>query len=83
MGLYRVISLRVGVDLEVIKGYSTFFKALALLKPNHQIVLYDMQDTILRGVLPLCRDAIGVFYSPSRLRNLTAWYKLLISYRNS
>ena len=43
------------------KRYSTFPKAAALLGPKHQIVWYHIQDTDM--VLPLWRDAVGVFYS--------------------
>ena len=52
--------LRAKVDLGAMamKGYSAFPKALTLLEPHHQIV---------GGVLPFCRDAIGVFYSPSQV----------------
>ena len=34
---------------------------------THQIVYCHIQDTHGVEVLPLCRGAIGVFYSPSRL----------------
>ena len=50
------------------KGYSAFPKAPALLEPHHQIVYCHIQDTHRGGgVLPLCKEAVGVFYSPSRL----------------
>ncbi len=53
-----------------IKGYSAFPKAPALLEPHHQIVSCHNQDTPWgRGVLPICREAGSVFYSPSRLGN--------------
>ena len=40
IGLYQVLPLRTGEDMGamVMKEYSTFPKALALLKPHHQIV---------------------------------------------
>ena len=49
------------------KGYSAFPKAPALLEPHHQIVYCHIQDTRWGGGLPLCREAVSVFYSPSRL----------------
>ena len=48
------------------KEYSMFPKALALLELQHQIVSCHIQDTRWE-YLPLCKDAVGVFYSPSRL----------------
>ena len=50
------------------KGYSTFPPNPASLESHHQIVLRYIQDTQW-GVLILCRGAVGVFYSPSRLGN--------------
>ena len=48
------------------KGYSTFLKALGL-RPYHQMHLSVVhQDARLEEVLLLCRNAVGVFYSPSR-----------------
>ena len=46
------------------KGYSASPKVPALLKTHHQIVKCHIR-TLIEGVLPLCRDAVGVFYSPS------------------
>ena len=65
---HKVLPLRSRVDLEVIamKTNSTFPKDLELLELHHKIVSYHIQDTHWEEVLPLCRDAIGVFYSPSR-----------------
>ena len=62
-----------------LKGYSTFPKAPEVLEPHHQIVLCHIQDTRWWGVLPLCRGAVGIFYSPSWLGNnsleseISAW----------
>ena len=51
----------------------------ALLVPHHQIVSCLIQDTRW-GVLPVCRDAIGVFYSPSRLGNdKNSWNHITVS----
>ena len=56
------------------KGYSAFPKAPASLEPHHQIV---RSRTLVGGVLPLCRSAVDVFYSPSRLGNLhLSWFVL-------
>ena len=46
------------------KGYSTFPKALGL-EPYHQIASCHIQGGV--GVLPFCRDAVGVFYYFNRL----------------
>ena len=48
-----------------IKGYSIFPKAPALLKTYHHI------RTLVMGVLPLCRGAVGVFYCLSRVGHRT------------
>ena len=66
---YQVQPLRAREDLGAmaIKGNSVFFKAPALLDPDHQIVL---SRTIFEGALHLFRDAVGVFCSPSRLGHL-------------
>ena len=65
--------LRTRVDLGAMamKGYSVFPKAPALLEPHHQIVYCHIQDTRWGVVLPLCREAVGVFYSPSRLGKIS------------
>ena len=41
------------------KGYSAFPKFTALLRSHHHIVLCHTQET---HFLPLCREAVGVFY---------------------
>ena len=63
IGRYQVQLLRARVDVGVItmKGHSAFPKSLRR-EPLHQIVGW--------GFLPLCRDAVGVFYSASRLGSL-------------
>ena len=49
----------------VIKGYSKFPKA-SVLEPHHQMVKCHVQDTHWgERVLPLCRDAVDIFYSTS------------------
>ena len=65
---YQVLPLRVRMDLGAMamKGHSAFPKSPTLLEPHHQIGLCRNQDTM--GLfLPLCTDAVGIFYSPSRL----------------
>ena len=49
------------------KGYTAFPEAPALLEPHHQIVLGHIMTLVEGGVLLLCREAVGVFYSPKRL----------------
>ena len=53
---------RVDLGAMAMKGYSAFPKAPALLKPYHQIFRV-MSRIFVRGVVPLCKDAVGVFYS--------------------
>ena len=70
---YQVLSLRSRVDLGAMamKGYSVFPKPPVLLKPHHQIVWCRW------GSLTVCKEAVGVFYSPSRLGNLNnCWYAI-------
>ena len=54
-----------------IEGYSAFIIALALLEADYQIVFCHIPDTRCWGVAPPCREAIGVFYSPSKLGHVT------------
>ena len=51
------------------KGYSAFPKAPALPERQHEIVLCHIPDIHWGGVLPFCREAVKVFYSPSQLGN--------------
>ena len=71
IGPYQVLPLRDRMDLGAIavKGYSAFPKTPALLEPHHQTVYCHIQDIhwVGWGFLPLCRGAVNVFYSPSRL----------------
>ena len=48
------------------KEVPPFSKAPAFLESHHQIVEFYYLDTLCDGGggLPLCRDAVGVFYSP-------------------
>ena len=57
-----MLSLRVRVDLGAMamNAYSALTKAPALLKHHHQNVKCHAK-TLLGGVLPLCRDLVGVF----------------------
>ena len=58
------------------EGYSAFLKAPALLKPHHQIFCVISRTLVGSRVLPLCRDTVGVFYTPSRL-GLNNFLKIL------
>ena len=62
-----MLPFRARVDQGAIamKGWSAFLKAPASLEHHHPIVHCHMQDTPWVGVLPLCRGAVGVFYSPT------------------
>ena len=55
------------------KGYSTFPKAPASLEPHPQVVECHISRTLVRRAIPLCREAISVFYSPCRLGNKKSW----------
>ena len=67
IGPYQMLRLWVRVDQGSMKimEYSTFSKAPGS-EPHNQIVLCHIQD-IHQRVLPLCKDAVGVFYCPSWL----------------
>ena len=67
IGPYQVLPLRARVDLGAMamKGYSAFPKAPALLEPSPSDCLVSYPGHSLGGVLPLCREAVGVFYSSS------------------
>ena len=58
------LTVREDLGAMAMKGYSAFPKDPALLEPHHQIVC--------GMVLLLCREAVGVFYSSSRLGNVFA-----------
>ena len=64
---YQVLPSGARVDQEAMamKGCSVFPKAPALLGPHHQTVLCHIQDIHWVGVLPLCRGAVSVSYTPS------------------
>ena len=66
---YQVVPFQARMDLGTMamKGCSAFSKAPSSLEPHHQIVLCHIHDIRWGGVLPLGREAVGVFYSPRRL----------------
>ena len=66
---YKVLPLRARVDLGAMamNGYSAFTKHYR----NLSIRLFSVISRT--HILPLCRDAVGVFYSPSRLGKCTGW----------
>ena len=68
IGPYHVLPLRVRVDLETmsIKDYSIFPKA-PLTGASSSDCLRSYPEHTLFGVLPLCRVAFSVFYSPTRV----------------
>ena len=65
---YQVLphGARVDVGAMAMKGCTVFPKPPALLGPHQTFVSYP-GHSLVGGVLPLCREAVGVFYSPSRL----------------
>ena len=46
-----------------------------LLKPHHQIVYCRIQDTRWADVLPLSREAVGLFYSPTGRGQISLAFK--------
>ena len=62
------------------EGCSAFPKALASLKTSPSDCSVSYPGHSLRGVLPLCRDAASVFYSPSRLGNIFQGVAILYIY---
>ena len=63
IGQVLLLRDRVNLGVMTINEYSAFPKAPSLLESHHQI--------IRGGILPLFRDAVGVFYSCSQQSNLT------------
>ena len=53
-----------GPENEGNEGVLVFSKASVLLEPQYQIVLRHIQDTNWLGVLPIYREAVGIFKSP-------------------
>ena len=68
-GSYQVLPFWARVDLKVMamEGYSAFLKASALLETSSSGCLVSYPGYSLGGVLPLCREAVDVFYSPSQM----------------
>ena len=69
MGSKLVLPLQVRVDLRavVMKGYSTFSE-VPKLEPHHQIQFSVISRILVEGrSYFFCRDAVGIFYSPSWL----------------
>ena len=64
-----MLPLRARVDLGAMamKGYSTFPKAPALQDLTIRFFSVISRTLVVGGGLPLCRGAVSVFYSPSRL----------------
>ena len=64
----------VGLGVMVMKEYSTFVKTPGL-GLHHQIQFNVLTQTLEGGVLLLCRDAVCVFYCPSRsISNNSNWF---------
>ena len=73
---------RVDLVAMAMKEYSSFPKS-SRLESDYHIVQCHIKDTFWwGGVLPLCNDAVGIFYNPNRLGNSQLWVKsyLLCSY---
>ena len=64
---------RVNLGAMAMKGRSAFHKALAFLEPHHQIFSI-ISRTLVEGVLPICREAVGIFCSTSWLSNIEPWW---------
>ena len=57
---------------------SVFPKAPALLEPHQQMFCVILGHS-LGGVLPLCRGAVSVFYSPNTLDPLRVWFYCVLN----
>ena len=81
IGPYQVLPLWFMMDLGAMamKGYSAFPIAPVLLEPHYQIVHCHIR-TLVGEVLPLFREAVGVFYSPSQLADLLILRILAVIY---
>ena len=55
-----------GLGVMAVKRYSAFPKTSALLEV-HYSWFSVISRTLIWGILPLCRDAVTGFYTPSRL----------------
>ena len=68
------------MDLAVItmKGYSTFPKTPQITGtlPSDCLLSYP-RLSLSGGVLPLCRDAVGVFYCPSQLADKFSYFPFI------
>ena len=57
------LQIRMGLGVMAMKVYSTIPKIFRTgASPSNIVVSYPGYDT-LRGDLPLCRDAVSIFYS--------------------
>ena len=79
MERYLVPPIRARVDqgAMAMKRHSAFPEALALVEPHYHI-FNVISWTLIRGVLLLSIDVVGVFYSPSRLSHYKLVYMVLI-----
>ena len=53
------LQVRVGLGVIAIKGYSAFSKV-----PKFRVISSTLVGGMGRGVVALCRGAVGVYYSP-------------------
>ena len=69
IGPYQVLPLRPKVDLGAMamKEYSPIPHSSSITEASLSCCLVSYAEHSLGGVLPFCRDAVGVFYCPSRL----------------
>ena len=68
---------RVDLGAMAMKGCSAFPKVITGTSSSDCLVSYN-QDTHC-GVLPRCREAVGVFYSPSRQGNMMKNFASLLA----
>ena len=53
-----------GLESDGNEGVICIPESSSIMEPHHQIILYHIHDTRW-GVLPVCKDAFGVFYIPA------------------
>ena len=76
---YQVLPLRARVDLAAKGTPHPPSSSIAGTSPSDCLVSYP-GHSLRGGVLPLCREAVGVFYSPSRLGKKTFLFIIFIWY---
>ena len=82
MGPYQVLSIRDRVDLGAMamKGVPLIPQSSSITGNSPSDCLVSYPEHSLVGVLPLCRGAVGILYSHSRLGNFK--YGIILRVQN-